>query len=276
MAKFTGILLCHYLHSLIFHPYVGKHFTHESLEEEDVGFVTAHESACDLLSEIRPNYGDRRLGSQAIPYTIFLLIEKDVEEANDERATALFVEGFGDRETFFNVCVKELEKAELIIDKHLSTATGIVDLDEDTDYLDGSQDIPETQEDKLKALLDLFKEKDLLTLTKYIKIFIQGKSQVLGIAHTKINADFDKAFKKLNIMPDDDTVKHVKSFTKPTGEEMSGKNCMVATVCKVFHLKKFSNSFCEMLLNIFNMENIEDDESEDMENTGMKKSLKNT
>ena len=49
---------------------------------------------------------------------------------------------------------------------------------------------------------------------------------------------------------------------------MSGKNSMIATVCKVFHFKKFSKTFREMVLNIFNMETIEDDEIEDdLENT---------
>ena len=81
--------------------------------------MTAHRDACDLLAEVRPEYGDRRLGSQAIPYAIFQLIEKDVEEENNEEAKALFVEGFGDREAFFNVCVNELEKAEAIIDDFL-------------------------------------------------------------------------------------------------------------------------------------------------------------
>ena len=71
-----------------------------------------------MLAEVRPEYRDRSLGSQAIPFAIFQLIEKDVEEANDEEAKALFVEGFGDCEAFFNVCVNELEKAEAIIDEN--------------------------------------------------------------------------------------------------------------------------------------------------------------
>ena len=43
-----------------------------------------------------------------------------MEEAQDDRVTALFVEACGDRQTFFNVCVTEIEKAELIIEKHLA------------------------------------------------------------------------------------------------------------------------------------------------------------
>ena len=242
------------------HLSLGEHFTHSSLDEDDVGFVTAHRDACDLLAEVRPDYGDRRLGSQAIPFAIFQLIEKDVEEANNEEAKALFVEGFGDREAFFNVCVNELEKAEAIIDDNMGNIVA-VDGDVHVEMNEGSQDIPEDREDKIKVLLDLFKEKDLVTLTKYIKIFTQGKTQILGIAHTKINQDFNKAFKSLNIVPDDDTIKHVKSFTKPASQEMSGKNSMVATVCKVFLLKNFSKEFRDMLLKLFSMESIEEDDN---------------
>ena len=130
---------------------------------------------------------------------IFLLLEKDVEEAQDDRVTALFVEAFGDRQTFFNVCVSEIEKAEVILEKHLARRKVTTEHDtsidrEDTDELE----VPDLQEDKIQILLDLFKDKGLVNLTKYIKVFnLQGNSQVLAIAHTKLNADYDKIFKKL-------------------------------------------------------------------------------
>ena len=47
-----------------FEFFVGRHFTFGDLEEEDVSFVRAHKTACELLSEARPSYGPRRLGSQ--------------------------------------------------------------------------------------------------------------------------------------------------------------------------------------------------------------------
>ena len=174
------------------------------------------------------------------------------------------MEAFGDREAFFNVCVTELEKAEIIVEQQMgrAIARGSEYSAEEPDLFESSDDIPETQEDKIKVLLDIFKEKDLLTLTKYIKVFTQGKNRILGVAHTKLNTDFAKVFKKLNLVPDDDDVKHVKSFTKPSGEQMSGKNTMVATCCKIFHLKKFSKSFREMVLTIFNMDYIESEEED--------------
>ena len=190
-----------------------------------------------------------------------------MEDADDEEITALFVEAFGDRERFFNVCLKELEKAEAIIASHMDR-TNFQDR-EGTQYGDDedfAEDIPETQEDRIQVLFDLFKDKDLVTLTKYIKVFSQGNGQILGIAHAKLNADFDKAFKKLKLEPDDEDVKHVKSFTKPNGDQMSGKGTMKATACKIFKLKNFSKNFREKILNLFNME-VSDIMSEEEINT---------
>jgi hypothetical protein len=198
---------------------------------------------------------------QAIPLAIFLLLEKDVEELGDEQATALFVEAFGDRQAFFNVCITELEKSEVIIEQNMASGAEYREIDTSVEETEDLVDIPETQEEKVKGLLDLFKDKDLITLTKYIKVFTLQNSQILAIAHTKLNSDFDKIFKKMNIKPDDDNIKHIKSFTRPNAEQMSGRNTMVATVCKIFFLKNFSREFREMVVHLFNMELVEDDDN---------------
>ena len=167
---------------------------------------------------------------QAIPYAIFLLIEDDVRETENEHLEALFVEAFGDRQSFFNICIKELEKAESIIELHMDRTNLVERFDGVTDD-DGQEDeaIPESKDDKIYVILDLFKDKGLVTLTKYVKVFTQGNVQFLAIAHAKVNADFEKLFKKLKFEPDDDHIKHVKSFTKPSGEEMAGKGSMITT-----------------------------------------------
>ena len=95
---------------------------------------------------------------------MFLLIEQDVDEANEEQKE-LFVEAFGDKEKFFNVCVNEIEKAEEIIDLFRDNQE-IQDTEADLASHEEDQYIPESQEDKLYAFLDLFKGKDLVTLTK--------------------------------------------------------------------------------------------------------------
>ena len=38
---------------------------------------------------------------------------------------------------------------------------------------------------------------------------------------------------------------------------MSGKGSMVTTCCKIFHIKKFTQTFQESILNLFNMEPVE-------------------
>ena len=135
-----------------------------------------------------------------------MLIKEDVEAANDEEISALYVEAFGDNEKFFNVCLKEIEKAEVIIEAHMDRSNmqerdlpyNMDDCDQDI-----ANELPGTQEDRIQVLLNLFKDKDMVTLTKYIKIFGKGSSQILGIAHAKLNADFNKAFKNLKLEPDD-------------------------------------------------------------------------
>ena len=187
------------------------------------------------------------------------MIEEDVEETDDEAVKALFVEAFGDRQTFFNVCVKELKKSEAIIEIHMDR-TNYVEREESHDDIEDDELVPESQEDKLNVLLDTFKDKDLVTLTKYIKVFNQANTQILAVAHAKVNTDFDKLFKKLKFKPDDDDVKHVKSFTKPNGEQIFGRGAMVTTCCKIFYLNKLSKKFKDAVLNIFNMEALDDND----------------
>ena len=208
------------------------------------------------------------LSLQAIPLAIFLLIEEDVEEIEDEHLKALFVEAFGDREHFFNICIKELEKSEAIIELHMDR-TNLVErsasvTDDNTDEPD-EEYIQETQEDKINVLLDLFKDKDLVSLTKYIKVFNQNNRQILGVAHAKMNSDYNRLFKKLQLEPDEEDVKHIKSFTKPNVEQISGKGCMVATSCKIFYIKKFSRQLQDTILSLFSMEPIDDMLDEDSE-----------
>ena len=61
--------------------------------------------------------------------------------------------------------------AEAIIDENMGTIVA-VDGDVHVEMNEGSQDIPEDREDKIKVLLDLFKEKDLVTLTNQVKTIL--------------------------------------------------------------------------------------------------------
>ena len=95
--------------------FTGNHFLHDGYDHDEVNFQIFHRTAGELLAEAKPNYSERRLATQAHPYTIFLLWEIDVEKKNDDIIWNLFVEAFGDKSRFFNVCLTEIERTEMLI-----------------------------------------------------------------------------------------------------------------------------------------------------------------
>ena len=72
------------------------------------------------LDQAFPDMRKRKLSANALPYTVFKLIQKEVEEAQDETATKYFVEAFCDRQTVFDNIVKELEST-VVLEKQMSS-----------------------------------------------------------------------------------------------------------------------------------------------------------
>ena len=120
-----------------------------------------------------------------------------MEETEDKAVKTLFVLLFGDGQSFFNVCVKELEKSEAIIEIHMDRTNFVQTEEVSHDDIEDDDLVPGSQEDRFNVLLATFKDKDLVTLTKYIKVYKQTYSQILAVAHAKVNTDFDKLFEKL-------------------------------------------------------------------------------
>ena len=119
--------------------FTGNHFLHDGYEKDEVNFQVAHKTACELISESKPNYGDRRLAAMAIPYTMFLLIERDVKATDDNLIDGLFVEVFGDKDKFFEVCIKEMDRADAIISilrTKEEKCEAVDDLDEELNVLE--------------------------------------------------------------------------------------------------------------------------------------------
>jgi hypothetical protein len=176
--------------------FTGNHFLHDGYDKDEVGFQRAHKTACELVAETKSNYGDRRLAAMALPYTMFLLIEADVKAADDNLIDGLFVEVFGDKDLFYAACIKELDRSDDIISM-LQVRQDEEEDDKEEEALIDDLDIPDTEEEKIKLIYDrCLKSKDKLVLTRYMKIFDNGHSQVLAITHAKIK-DFDKIFSKL-------------------------------------------------------------------------------
>ena len=98
---------------------------------------------------------------------MFLMIVKEVDESKDKTAKRMFVEVFGDRETFLEAFLRELEKTDEVekemgrqpmrLNRVMSNA-----LDDDFE--------PETlnldNNDSILNLLNFFQTKDLNVLTR--------------------------------------------------------------------------------------------------------------
>ena len=126
-----------------------------------------HREACILLQIHKRQYRKRKLKSNALVLAMFLMIVKEVDESKDETAKRMFVEVFGDRETFLEAFLRELEKTDEVekemgrqpmrLNRVMSNA-----LDDDFE--------PETlnldNNDSILNLLNFFQTKDLNVLTR--------------------------------------------------------------------------------------------------------------
>jgi hypothetical protein len=169
-----------------------------------------------LLAEVFPHFTTRRLDTQALPLTAFLLLKEDEEEKKDDAVTAAFVEAFKDTSDIFEKCVDEMKKAEKLIGELVRKP---VQTREDIDENEHEEeDVPETEEDKITMILEKFKDKPKIELTQYVKMW----PGILAIAHAKLNQKFDKLFSKLKFAPQPGRV--VKNFTKPGAVSEEGQD----------------------------------------------------
>ena len=135
--------------------------------DEFSNFQDLHRESCLLLQIHKPHYRKRKLKSNALVLTMFMMIEREVEENKDKTAKKLFVEVFGDREAFLEAFLKELEKTDdmekemgrqpMRLDRVMSNA-----LEEDFD----PEHLNLTNNESLLNLLNFFQNKELHVLSR--------------------------------------------------------------------------------------------------------------
>lgn len=159
--------------------FTGNHFMHDGYDNEETNFQRCHRKAVDLIGQKKPSYQPRRLSSCALPFTSYLLLECDIEKKNDDLLRELFVDVFGDHSSFFDECINEIEKAEVIINQLNKNHCDEKKVDTDEENDESQTDVPENEEEKVKALFEsCLKDKSKLVLTRYMKIFDMGTYQV--------------------------------------------------------------------------------------------------
>ena len=237
--------------------FTGNHFLHDGYDKGKVTFQSAHKTSCELVSEAKPQYGDRRLAAMALPYTMFLLLERDVISADDNLIHGLFVEVFSDKDRFFEVCVNEMDRSDAVISVLRAKEEKEEPDEEESGELEEELDIPESEE-KVKLLYDrCLKNESKVVLTRYMKIFDLGHTQVLAITHAKMNKDFYQIFKKLKF--EEQKGKTIKCFTHPKAQSWMGEGNYIASSCKTWQLRTFSKEFRLQLLALYGMEEKDED-----------------
>ena len=216
-------------------------------------FQEKHQAACGILGEKKTEYGHRKLKCYAIPLSIFLLIEEEVEDLGDKDIEKMFVEVYKDRATFLDNLLWCLEKTDKLLENHVKrkpTYQGSLDLDE---ALAPSIHDPEAT---LASVLDLFADKSIVETTNVVKGFTKKNGQqVIAIAHTKLkktNVELAKAVKELTEQVPD-IKSGINTFTKARAERHVGASNTESKTSTEFPFTILSREIIARVRDMFDM-----------------------
>ena len=240
-----------------------RHFIQQ--EGDRSVFQQKHMESCLELTEHFPTMGKRKISGNALPLTLFKLVQVEVEESGDELAKKYFVEAFRDRNHFLNIVVKELEECVLLEERMSNGARmtlpefladeNLEDAEERQDYLDrnGRFDIDAL----VQRACDLLEGKSTIEVTKLMKAFDINQKIAIGIHHPGLRKEATTQSVQLPKIPTPknyppNVTSGVQMFTKPTALGVTGKANVVTRVCilvEVRHLKVETQERSQKLLN---------------------------
>ena len=128
---------------------LSKHFFRQDGEKYTV-FQQFQTEACLVLENRRPHWRKRKAKSSSQFISMFYLLEKEVNESNDDIAKQLFVEIFNSRESYIESVMLEFDDTDKIEKQMLSGKTfnlpGYVD---DEDLYEGREESSGTNASKV-------------------------------------------------------------------------------------------------------------------------------
>ena len=238
-----------------------SHFLYQTQDDTETAYQNIHLAACELLAELKPGYDPRRLEALAHPIAFVMLLQRDVEELGEDNVTRLFIDAFTDRQSFLDMYVEELDKADKVIQemsRSFGRKSSVVD-EVETDFEDADNDI----DSKIDQLLDRFSDSNHLERTRFVKAFDEkDKTQVLAVAHTKLE-QYDKTWSTLKF-PKNLPTGFTKPFSRPYGTSNSKT---IGATCKLFPLKKMNPNLQQRIRDLFpGLRHVadEDDETDEM------------
>ena len=216
-------------------------------------FQICHKTALLLLAQIKPEYDNRKLECYALTLAMFLIIEKEVQEANNETVTQLFVDVFKDRENFMDSLRLEMDKVDILLES-MGCARSSKPMPKPIENMGEVEVMPRVElESKIMELLDTFEGCEAVEDSKYVRVHTELHSsgqKMLSIAHNRLSKR-GKSWKDFGFpKKHPDMLEKVKTFTNMTSRrEMTG-TATGSSMSRQIALKILSPELARKLMNV--------------------------
>ena len=193
---------------------------------------------------------------------MFMMLELEVEESEDENIKKLFVEVFGDRDLFLEAFVKELDKTDEVEADMQSRQTRMGRLpshtadgeDEEVGLgLEEGRRMNLTNDESLDNVLSELEGRSMAETTRYLKIFTKNSkdkaSWKVGIAHPRLKKDKSLTSILTNFTGQETT----QQFTKLKSDIWQGRGYTCAAVCTLIPLTSLGDRVQRRLMELFDI-----------------------
>ena len=200
---------------------------------------------------------------------MYCMISQEVTEANSPAAEELFVEIFNDKDSFVDLLVDNIKKADDVEQEMCRGQKRLASLRDEDDV-----DEPVVMEDpegvlnrKVIEVMDKFEDKNMVTKTRFVRLQIQKGQRTVSIAHPRIQKKagedcFNCDFKQLAKLPGNPfkITTGNGTFTNLYSDQIYGRGNIGPAQCTHIPLKSLDANTRQRLLHTFNEEEEDEDE----------------
>ena len=252
-----------------------KYFCQEPGERSK--WQEAHKEAMRILREKMPDFNIRKLSSYSQPITMFLLLEEEVENSNNDNCVQQWVRAVKDRRRFLETYCRELELGEEQIQEMLRKNPQCGGCPTCTCEEDRPKTAKETEanwddvENTVELILDRAVDEEVkeADLKKVIMLHKEKSGiQNLSISHPRLENSFVKMTLKELKLP----VKHwnitgpkSKTSVREDSVENKGSGNTIAAYCYQINIQHFNGDLKQKVLDVFKEKEIVAENDEDVE-----------
>ena len=244
-----------------FLSYLGcKMFKKEEGQRRSVWQQT-HKEASRIIKDLKPGYGSRKVDTYAIPLTVFMMINREVELVRDSDTESVhhWVRSMpGGIDVFLEKYMKELDRTDAKVAELLSASYPGNDLNlNESEVENGNEDkmTLEELESKLMQIVKIIKDEEvsMVEVKKVINVHNDNNQFNLSIAHNRCKKSFiKKSWKELNFQSSGfASGPKNKIFVKENGTKEKGAKDTGTVFCFQFNIELFEEEFKAAILDMF-------------------------